>query len=83
VADMGTDKTPLVSNFINTVFARGRVACSPPTAAHPSPTVPSWVNYIVDENGRAWSGSIGPDRSRDRTHDDGVGEWLCDGHLGR
>ena len=46
------DKTPLVSNFINTVFARGRVAWLATDRGASVTDGTSWVNYVVDENGR-------------------------------
>ncbi len=46
------DKTPLVSNFINTVFARGRVAWLATDRGASVTDGTSWVNYTVDENGR-------------------------------
>jgi ligand-binding sensor domain-containing protein len=46
------DKTPLLSNFINTVFARGRVAWLATDRGASVTDGTNWVNYIVDENGR-------------------------------
>jgi ligand-binding sensor domain-containing protein len=46
------DKTPLVSSFINTVFARGRVAWLATDRGASVTDGTSWVNYFVDENGR-------------------------------
>jgi len=46
------DKTPLVSNFINTVFARGRVAWLATDRGASVTDGTSWVNYTVDEAGQ-------------------------------
>jgi len=46
------DKTPLVSNFINTVFAHGRVAWLATDRGASVTDGTSWVNYTVDDNGR-------------------------------
>jgi hypothetical protein len=46
------DKTPLVSNFINTVFARGRTVWVATDRGVSVTDGTSWVNYLVDENGR-------------------------------
>ncbi len=46
------DKTPLVSNFINTVFARGRVAWLSTDRGVSVTDGTDWVNYVVDENGQ-------------------------------
>jgi ligand-binding sensor domain-containing protein len=46
------DKTPLVSSFINTVFARGRVAWLATDRGVSVTDGTSWVNYTVDEGGR-------------------------------
>jgi len=46
------DKTPLVSNFINTVFSRGRVAWVATDRGVSVTDGAHWVNYLVDDNGR-------------------------------
>jgi ligand-binding sensor domain-containing protein len=46
------DKTPLVSNFINTVFARGRVAWVATDRGVSVTDGADWVNYTVDEKGQ-------------------------------
>ena len=46
------DKTPLLSNFINTVFARRRVAWLSTDRGASVTDGTSWVNYTVDDNGR-------------------------------
>src|ERR1017187_5378382 len=46
------DKTPLASNFINTVFARGRVAWVATDRGVSVTDGNDWVNYLVDGNGR-------------------------------
>lgn len=46
------DKTPLVSNFINTVFARGRVAWIATDRGVSVTDGNTWVNYLVDEKGQ-------------------------------
>jgi len=46
------DKTPLVSNFINTVFAHGRIAWLATDRGASVTDGNNWVNYTVDENGR-------------------------------
>ena len=45
------DKTPLVSNFINTVFARGRVAWVATDLGVSVTDGINWVNYTVEKNG--------------------------------
>jgi ligand-binding sensor domain-containing protein len=42
----------LVSNFINTVFARGRTVWVATDRGVSVTDGTSWVNYLVDENGR-------------------------------
>jgi len=46
------DKTPLVSNFINSVFARGRVAWVATDRGLCVTDGDTWVNYLVDEKGQ-------------------------------
>ena len=46
------DKTPLASNFINAIFARGRVAWVATDRGASVTDGTNWVNYSVDENGR-------------------------------
>ena len=46
------DKTPLVSSFINTVFAHGRVAWLSTDRGASVTDGDNWVNYTVDEAGR-------------------------------
>jgi hypothetical protein len=46
------DKTPLVSSFINTVFAHGRVAWLSTDRGASVTDGTTWVNYVVDEHGR-------------------------------
>ncbi len=46
------EKSPLLSNFINTVFAHGRVAWLATDRGASVTDGTSWVNYTVDENGR-------------------------------
>ena len=46
------DKTPLVSNFVNTIFAHGRVAWVATDRGVSVTDGNDWVNYLVDENGR-------------------------------
>jgi ligand-binding sensor domain-containing protein len=46
------EKTPLLSSFINTVFARGRVAWLATDRGASVTDGTSWVNYAVDEQGR-------------------------------
>jgi hypothetical protein len=46
------DKSPLLSNFINTVFAHGRVAWLATDRGASVTDGTNWVNYTVDENGR-------------------------------
>ncbi len=46
------DKTPLVSNFINTVFAHGRVAWIATDRGVSVTDGINWDNYIVGENGQ-------------------------------
>jgi ligand-binding sensor domain-containing protein len=46
------DKTPLVSNFINTVFAHGRIAWLATDRGASVTDGTTWVNYTVDDNGR-------------------------------
>jgi ligand-binding sensor domain-containing protein len=45
------DKTPLVSNFINSIFARGRVAWIATDRGVSVTDGTTWVNYLVDEKG--------------------------------
>lgn len=45
------DKSPLVSNFINSIFARGRVAWIATDRGVSVTDGTSWVNYSVDEKG--------------------------------
>ena len=78
------DKTPLVSNFINTVFARGRVAWIATDRG-----VSRHRRHQLGQlhRRREWPrrGTDLPARSgtRDPHHGDGVGGRLCDGRLGR
>jgi ligand-binding sensor domain-containing protein len=46
------DKTPLVSNFINSIFARGRVAWVATDRGVSVTDGTTWVNYLVDEKGQ-------------------------------
>jgi ligand-binding sensor domain-containing protein len=46
------DKTPLVSNFINSIFARGRVAWIATDRGVSVTDGTTWVNYLVDEKGQ-------------------------------
>lgn len=46
------DKTPLVSNFVNTLYARGRVAWVATDRGVSVTDGTDWVNYLVDENGQ-------------------------------
>ena len=46
------DKTPLVSNFINSIFARGRVAWISTDRGVSVTDGNTWVNYFVDEKGQ-------------------------------
>jgi ligand-binding sensor domain-containing protein len=46
------DKTPLVSNFINSIFARGRVAWVTTDRGVSVTDGTNWVNYLVDEKGQ-------------------------------
>lgn len=46
------DKTPLLSNFINTLFARGRVAWIATDHGASVTDGTTWVNYLVDDRGR-------------------------------
>ena len=46
------DKTPLVSNFINSIFARGRVAWIATDRGVSVTDGKTWVNYLVDEKGQ-------------------------------
>lgn len=45
------DKTPLVSSFINTIYARGRVAWIATDRGVSVTDGTTWVNYVVDEHG--------------------------------
>ena len=45
------DRTPLVSNFINSIFARGRVAWVATDRGVSVTDGDAWINYLVDENG--------------------------------
>ena len=45
-------KTPLVSNFVNTVFAHGRIAWASTDRGASVTDGTDWVNYTVDENGQ-------------------------------
>ncbi len=45
------DKTPLVSNFINAVFARGRVAWVATDRGVSVTDGTHWINYITDDKG--------------------------------
>ena len=47
------DKTPLLSNFINTVFAHGRVAWLSTDRGASVTDGTTWVNYTVDEAGQS------------------------------
>lgn len=46
------DKTPLVSNFVNTLFARGRVAWVATDRGVSATDGTSWANYVVDDSGQ-------------------------------
>jgi ligand-binding sensor domain-containing protein len=46
------DKTPLVSNFINSVFAHGKVAWAATDRGVSTTDGSTWVNYQVDEKGQ-------------------------------
>ncbi len=46
------DKSPLVSNFINTLFARGRIAWVATDRGVSVTDGSTWVNYVVDEKGQ-------------------------------
>ncbi len=46
------DKTPLVSNFINSIFARGRVAWIATDRGVSVTDGDTWINYLVDEKGQ-------------------------------
>lgn len=46
------NKTPLVSNFVNSVFAHGNVAWASTDRGVSSTDGNTWVNYLVDEKGR-------------------------------
>jgi ligand-binding sensor domain-containing protein len=46
------DKSPLLSNFINTVFAHGRVAWLATDRGASVTDGTNWVNYSIDEKGR-------------------------------
>jgi ligand-binding sensor domain-containing protein len=48
------DKTPLVSNFINSIFARGRVAWIATDRGVSVTDGTNWVNYLVDEKGQGF-----------------------------
>jgi ligand-binding sensor domain-containing protein len=45
------NKTPLISNFINTLFARGRIAWVATDRGVSVTDGTNWVNYLVDESG--------------------------------
>jgi ligand-binding sensor domain-containing protein len=46
------DKTPLVSNFINSIFAHGDVAWCATDRGVSATDGTNWVNYLVDDNGQ-------------------------------
>ncbi len=46
------DKSPLVSNFINSIFARGRVAWIATDRGVSVTDGTNWVNYVIDESGQ-------------------------------
>ena len=46
------DKSPLVSNFINSIFARGRVAWVATDRGVSVTDGTNWINYVVDEKGQ-------------------------------
>ncbi len=46
------DKTPLVSNFINSIFAHGSVAWAATDRGVSATDGTNWVNYVVDEKGQ-------------------------------
>jgi len=46
------DKSPLVSNFINSIFARGRVAWVGTDRGVSVTDGTQWINYVVDEQGQ-------------------------------
>jgi ligand-binding sensor domain-containing protein len=46
------DKTPLVSNFINSIFARGRVAWIATDRGVSVTDGDNWINYTVDDGGK-------------------------------
>ena len=46
------DKTPLVSNFINTIFAHGRLAWAATDRGVSVTDGDNWVNYLVGKDGQ-------------------------------
>ena len=49
------DKTPLVSKFVNTVYAHGRVAWVATDRGVSETDGTNWVNYTVDEKGQGFA----------------------------